>query len=112
VHRRFSAESSLAQPTSKPDPAIYVHALDQLGVGPHQAIAIEDSVVGARSALAAGITTIGQVAFTPPVERRTRRAELAGLGVAHITRTWTAVPSAVDACWSIPAQIGASRRSD
>jgi HAD superfamily hydrolase (TIGR01509 family) len=111
-HRRFSAESSLVRPTSKPDPAIYFHALDQLDVGPHQAIAIEDSAIGARAALAAGITTIGQLAYTPHVERGTRRAELARLGVAHITTTWTAIPTTVEACWATPAQIGPSRRSD
>ena len=41
----------------KPDPALYRHALDRLGVGADEAIAIEDNVPGARAARAAGITT-------------------------------------------------------
>lgn len=42
----------------KPDPALYLHALAQLGLEPAQAVAIEDSPNGARAALAAGLKTI------------------------------------------------------
>lgn len=43
----------------KPDPAPYLHALQEFGFQPHQAIAFEDSPSGIRSAVAAGILTIG-----------------------------------------------------
>ena len=43
----------------KPHPEPYLQALRMLGVGPDRAVAIEDSFNGARSALAAGLTTIG-----------------------------------------------------
>lgn len=43
----------------KPDPEPYERAMGMLGVGPERAVAIEDSLTGARSALAAGLTTIG-----------------------------------------------------
>jgi beta-phosphoglucomutase-like phosphatase (HAD superfamily) len=60
---RFSAEDSLPAPTFKPDPAIYLFAGKRLGITPWQGLAIEDSVPGAQSAVAAGLQTIGNVAF-------------------------------------------------
>lgn len=46
-------------PPGKPDPAPYQLALDRLMVKSHQAIAFEDSMAGIRSAVGAGIYTIG-----------------------------------------------------
>ncbi|HEY9748798.1 MAG TPA: HAD-IA family hydrolase [Allocoleopsis sp.] len=43
----------------KPDPAPYNIALERLGVAPENAIAFEDSPSGIRSAVAAGIPTVG-----------------------------------------------------
>ncbi|MBW4486954.1 MAG: HAD family phosphatase [Trichocoleus desertorum ATA4-8-CV12] len=43
----------------KPDPAPYNIALGRLGVAPETAIAFEDSPSGIRSAVAAGIPTVG-----------------------------------------------------
>jgi beta-phosphoglucomutase-like phosphatase (HAD superfamily) len=85
---RFSAEDSLPTPTSKPDPAIYLHALRQLGIGPEQALAVEDSVTGARSAVAAGITTAGMVGFVPVDERTDRIEALARAGVPWVVESW------------------------
>lgn len=42
----------------KPDPAVYLHALEQLGVEASETIAIEDSPNGARAAVKAGIHTV------------------------------------------------------
>lgn len=42
----------------KPDPELYLRALDALGVAPEEAVAIEDSPNGARAAVAAGMTCI------------------------------------------------------
>lgn len=42
----------------KPDPELYVQALEALGVAPGEAVAIEDSPNGARAAAAAGMTCI------------------------------------------------------
>jgi beta-phosphoglucomutase-like phosphatase (HAD superfamily) len=56
----FSAATSLSKPTSKPDPAVYLFALDKLGVGnPKMALAIEDSKSGATAGIRAGIPVIG-----------------------------------------------------
>ncbi len=43
----------------KPDPAPYIHALKAFNLSPHQAIAFEDSPSGMRSAVGAGIPTVG-----------------------------------------------------
>lgn len=57
----FSAASSLEKPTSKPDPAIYLHALKKLGRKAEEAVAIEDSKSGTMSGTRAGIKVIGYV---------------------------------------------------
>ena len=86
--RRFSAEDSLGEPTSKPDPAVYLHAGRTLGVGPAEAIAVEDSVNGARSAVAAGFPTIGILQFVPAADRQARAEALHEVGVAAVTESW------------------------
>ena len=42
----------------KPAPDIYLYALAALGLDPAEAIAIEDSAIGLRAAVAAGVTTL------------------------------------------------------
>jgi beta-phosphoglucomutase-like phosphatase (HAD superfamily) len=86
--QRYSAEDSLPVPTSKPDPAVYLHAIDQLGVRAAQAIAIEDSGPGARSAVAAGIATVGNLTFVPAEERAKRRRDLREAGVLEFVESW------------------------
>jgi beta-phosphoglucomutase-like phosphatase (HAD superfamily) len=87
--RRFSAEDSLPTPTSKPDPAIYRHACAELGIEPAQGLAVEDSVVGATSAVRAGCPTIGNVRFVPPAERAERAADLRAAGVLTVVSSWS-----------------------
>lgn len=43
---------------TKPDPELYTIALDRLGVGPSDAVALEDSHHGTVSAAAAGLTVV------------------------------------------------------
>lgn len=43
---------------TKPDPAVYLLALERLGVDAERAIAIEDSVNGCRAAIAAGLAVV------------------------------------------------------
>ena len=93
---RFSAEDSLRVPTSKPDPAIYALAGERLGVGGAQALAIEDSVTGARSALAAGFPTIANVVFVPLEERAERIAALREVGVATVVSSWQQLVALLD----------------
>ena len=50
----------------KPDPTPYKVALERLGIIPEQAIAIEDSPSGIRSAVSAGIRTFGMASTQTP----------------------------------------------
>ncbi len=88
---RFSAEDSLPQPTSKPDPAIYRFAGEQLGLDVTEGVAIEDSIPGATSAVAAGFPTIGNVQFVAADERPARRQALIDVGVITVIESWREV---------------------
>lgn len=89
--RRFSAEDSLPEPTSKPDPAVYLHAGTTLQVRPTEAVAVEDSVNGALSAVTAGYPTIGILQFVPEADRRNRTAALHDVGVSAVVGSWSDV---------------------
>jgi HAD superfamily hydrolase (TIGR01509 family) len=88
AERRYSAESSLPTPTSKPDPAVYLHAGEALGVTGEQGLAIEDSIPGAQSAVAAGFVTVGNVMFVRPAERDERVRALRDAGVSAVVASW------------------------
>lgn len=95
---RFSAEDSLPVPTSKPDPAVYLHAGQVMELDASQALAIEDSVPGVKSAVAAGYLTVGNVMFVPADERRSRTAELIDAGAVAITDSWRALAEVLTSC--------------
>ncbi|MCW2987814.1 MAG: HAD-superfamily hydrolase, subfamily variant 3 [Solirubrobacterales bacterium] len=86
---RFSAESSLPQPLSKPDPAVYVLAGDRLGISSSEGLAVEDSLPGAQAAIAAGFPTFGNMMFVPAQERPARIVALERAGVAGIVFSWS-----------------------
>lgn len=88
---RFSAEDSLPVPTSKPDPAVYLHAGQVLDVDADQGLAVEDSLAGVTSAVAAGYVTVGNLMFVSGEERRGRSAELIDAGAVAITDSWGAL---------------------
>jgi HAD superfamily hydrolase (TIGR01509 family) len=92
---RFSAEDSLPVPTSKPNPAVYLHAGEVMHVRAHQGLAIEDSVPGVKSAVAAGYLTVGNLMFVPADERACRSAELVDAGAAAITDSWHGIADAL-----------------
>lgn len=89
--RRFSAEDSLDVPTSKPDPAVYAFAGKALGVTPDEAVAVEDSINGALSAVAAGFPTIGTVQFVAEADREARAQALREAGVAVVVSSWAEI---------------------
>ena len=86
---RFSAEDSLPVPTSKPDPAIYTFAGEQLGVDGSAALAVEDAEPGVAAAVAAGFPVVGNLQFVAPDEREQRAATLREAGVAAIVTSWS-----------------------
>lgn len=57
----FSAATSLEKPTSKPDPAVYLHSLKVIGKKADECVAIEDSKSGTLSAVRAAIPVLGYV---------------------------------------------------
>lgn len=71
--RLFSGQT-LGRP--KPDPALYLHAADALGVPPAQCIVVEDSPTGARAARRALIRCFG---YAPKGDGAALRAEGATL---------------------------------
>jgi beta-phosphoglucomutase-like phosphatase (HAD superfamily) len=85
---RFSAEDSLPVPTSKPDPAIYLFAGQQLKIKPTEGLAIEDSLPGTQAAIRAGYQTVGNLQFVPEDERLARITALKEAGVVAIIFSW------------------------
>lgn len=59
----FSCHYFEAGDKQKPLPDAYLRAMQQLGTNPKHAYAIEDSVTGAKAAVAAGLTTFGYTGF-------------------------------------------------
>ena len=72
----FSAATSLPVPTTKPNPAIYLHACKVIGKQPGECVAVEDSKSGTLSAVRAGIPVIGYVGS---YEGSTKQKEMATL---------------------------------
>lgn len=91
---RFSAEDSLTPPASKPDPAVYRLAGERLRCRGPEALAVEDSVSGALSSIAAGFPTVGNLQFVPEAERRDRAAALESVGVLAVLHSWTEIAEA------------------
>lgn len=89
--RLFSAEDSLPIPQSKPSPAVYLHAGEMLGVAGGEAVAVEDAVPGAQSAIAAGFPTIGCLMFVPAGERAERAEALRVAGVCAVADSWAEI---------------------
>lgn len=87
--RVYSAATSLPVPTSKPDPAIYIHAMKTLGVNPSECVAVEDSRSGTMSAVRAGIRTIGYIGPYPPEEMPQMSEALKDAGAQVIMGHWS-----------------------
>lgn len=80
-----------AQENYKPDPTVYVRAIAQTGADIKQSFAVEDSLTGAGSSLAAGLKTFGFVGYAEHPE--TREKELLNLGCVACFKDWADLPS-------------------
>ncbi|KAL3417634.1 haloacid dehalogenase-like hydrolase [Phlyctema vagabunda] len=89
----FSAATSLPKPTSKPDPAIYLHAMKTLGVTAEECVAIEDSRSGATAAFRANIKTVGYVGSYEPEAQDAMRKVLQDSGCVVIMEDWKEFPA-------------------
>lgn len=78
----------------KPHPEPYLTAAALLGVGPEDAVAIEDSPTGARSAVAAGVPTIAvpHVVEVPPLAGAVQVDSLAGVRLEDLMGLFSGEP--------------------
>lgn len=88
LDRVFSAVSSLATPTSKPSPDIYLHACSTMDILPCESLAIEDSVTGVLSAVNAGIHVLGYVGCLEGAKAGEMRCALSSAGAIHVMGNW------------------------
>lgn len=88
----FSAATSLPKPTSKPDPAIYLHALEKLGKTAAESVAIEDSKSGTLSGTRAGIKVIGYVGPYADDKKQEMEQVLRDAGAVVIMQHWAEFP--------------------
>lgn len=89
----FSAATSLEKPTSKPDPAIYLHACKVIGKKPEECVAVEDSKSGTLSAVRAGIPVVGYVgSYETPEKQEEMRKVLKDTGAKVIMGHWREFP--------------------
>jgi HAD superfamily hydrolase (TIGR01509 family) len=86
--RVFSAASLKS---SKPDPAVYLHALRVLGVRAWQCMAIEDSRTGVLAAVAAGIPVLGYLGALPVEARAEREQVLLAAGAFDVISDWSEI---------------------
>jgi HAD superfamily hydrolase (TIGR01509 family) len=78
---RFSVFAGDVVPAKKPDPAIYVLALSELGCGPADAIVIEDSRNGLLAAVGAGLRCVVTVSsYTAEEDMREAALVVSSLG--------------------------------
>jgi HAD superfamily hydrolase (TIGR01509 family) len=72
----------------KPHPDIYLAAAKGLGLDPAACLAIEDSPIGARAALAAGMTVIGFCGAGHILDRTAHGAKLREVGVHRVAHSY------------------------
>lgn len=85
----FSAASSLPHPTSKPNPAVYLYAMEKLGARPTECVAVEDSISGCLAAVRAQIPTVGYVgAYHTDMKKREMMERLSAAGCHAILWDW------------------------
>ena len=92
----FSAASSLEKPTSKPDPAIYLHSLEKVKKTAAETVAVEDSKSGALSAIRAGISVIGYVGSYSEDMQEEMSKRLMDLGAKVIMKDWSQFESCME----------------
>jgi len=92
----FSAATSLEKPTSKPDPAVYLHALKVLNKTADESVAIEDSKSGTLAGARAGIKVIGYTGPYPAEEKEEKAALLKEAGAVVVMDDWAEFPSILE----------------
>lgn len=93
----YSAATSLNPPNSKPDPAIYNHALKELGQDKKYVVTVEDSKSGATAAMRAGIPCVAYVGIYGIEEGKEKEDQMAELLTKEtkaiaVMRDWNEFP--------------------
>ena len=100
----FSAASSLEKPTSKPDPAIYLHALEMVNKTAAETVAVEDSKSGALSAIRAGISVIAYVgSYNGEELQKEMGKRLMELGAKVVMTHWSEFDKCLEVIENAPA---------
>ena len=76
---------------AKPDPRIYLYALEKLGIHPEQAIVIEDSPTGVSASCGAGIETIGFLAASHSSQQESLLIKNGARHIAYNCQDLTAI---------------------
>ena len=88
----FSARSSLPVPSSKPDPAIWLHALEKLQIEAADALGVEDSGTGVLSLARADIPAVGSVGVLPKAKQKSRAELLFTTGARWVIDSLKSLP--------------------
>ncbi|WP_114861525.1 HAD family hydrolase [Azospirillum brasilense] len=99
--RLFSAE---AVGSEKPDPAVYRHAVESLGVAAERGVAVEDSVAGVVAATRAGLHVIALARSCVPAQRM---EQLRHAGASRVITAMSGLPSAIR---SLASELSAEAR--
>lgn len=83
--------------SSKPDPLVYLKALEALGLTAADCVAIEDSKTGVLAACAAGIKVIGYLGAYPEHEQAELSKTLSDAGACVIISDWSEFEAALAA---------------
>ncbi|ROW02947.1 hypothetical protein VSDG_01944 [Cytospora chrysosperma] len=92
----FSAATSLPKPTSKPDPAIYLHAMKTIGKTADECVAVEDSKSGTLSGTRAGIKVIGYVGPYADDKKAEMEKVLRDAGAVVVMQDWKEFPAMLE----------------
>lgn len=85
----YSAATSLPVPTSKPDPAVYLFAMEKMGVKAGECVAVEDSKSGTLSGTRAGIKVVGYVGPYEEGQKAEMEKTLREAGAVVVMRDWS-----------------------
>ena len=93
----YSAATSLPVPTSKPNPAIYLYALDEQNGKPQSTLAVEDSKSGATAAKNAGLWVIAYVgAYDEHEKEEMARMLMEDVGCHQLMYDWSEFQTCLD----------------
>lgn len=88
--RLFGTRYFEAGTEQKPAPEVYLRAMKQVGAEPAKSFAVEDSVTGAKSAIAAGLTTFAYTGFAENAAELSEK--LLVLGCKEAFDDWRQLP--------------------